>query len=150
MFFCLINLRVFFSLLKAASWYCTRFGFKHFLYQGTIFVLFWESSFHCHSLLNFKNFGLGLETGERNVVTHAVKQNNIVFVFKSALNPTNVEIGRALQAHGDCVKDVSFTVNDIEYLVERAIEHGAKVIKPVWQESDEHGYVKMATLQTVC
>jgi 4-hydroxyphenylpyruvate dioxygenase len=92
----------------------------------------------------------GLETGERNVVCHAVRQNKIIFVFKSALNPDDKEIGHSLSQHGDCVKDVSFSVNDIDYLVEKAKEHGAIIVKPVWQESDENGFVKMATLQTVC
>ena len=54
-----------------------------------------------------------------------------------------------MSQHGDCVKDVSFSVNDIDYLVDKAKEHGAVVVKPVWKESDENGYVKMATLQTV-
>ena len=91
----------------------------------------------------------GLETGERNVVCHAVKQNKIVFVFKSTLNPENKEIGASLSQHGDCVKDVSFSVNDIEYLVEKAKEHGAIIVKPIWLENDENGFVKMATIQTV-
>lgn len=108
---------------QAAAWYCARFGFSHYLYRG-------------------------LETGERNVVCHAVRQNKIIFVFKSALNPDDKEIGHSLSQHGDCVKDVSFSVNDIDYLVEKAKEHGAVIVKPVWQESDENGFVKMATLQT--
>ena len=43
---------------QAASHYCIRFGFKPFAYKG-------------------------LETGERKVACHAVKQNNTIFVFKS-------------------------------------------------------------------
>lgn len=108
---------------QAADWYCTRFGFKHFLYQG-------------------------LETGERNVVSHVIKQNNLVFVFKSALNPHNKEFGDLLSLHGDHVKDVSFTVNDLDHIVERAKQFGAKVVRDVWEESDESGSVRMATLQT--
>lgn len=108
---------------QAAAWYCTRFGFKHYLYQG-------------------------LETGERNVVSHVIKQDKIIFVFKSALNPNNKEISDELNAHGDYVKDISFSVNDIEYLVDRAKEHGAVVVKPVSLISDKQGFVKMATIKT--
>lgn len=108
---------------QAAAWYCSRFGFKHFLYRG-------------------------LETGERNVVSHVCKLNNIIFIFKSALNPNNKEMGDYLALHGDFVKDISFSVNDLDYLVKKARECGAKVVKDIWEESDEHGTVRMATLQT--
>ena len=43
---------------QAASHYCIRFGFSPFAYRG-------------------------LETGHRQVSCHAVKQNDIIFVFKS-------------------------------------------------------------------
>lgn len=109
---------------QAAGWYCTRFGFKHFLYQG-------------------------LETGERNVVKHVIKKNDIIFVFQSALNPNNTEFGDMLALHGDCVKDIAFSVVDLDYLVSVAKEHGAKVVRDIWEEKDETGVVKMATLQTV-
>lgn len=108
---------------QAASWYCTRFGFKHFLYQG-------------------------LETGNRDVVSHAVKQNNIIFVFQSALNPGNKEIADLLMQHGDHTKDIAFSVQDLEFLVKKARESGAKVVKDIWEETDENGSVKMAVLQT--
>lgn len=55
----------------------------------------------------------GLETGERNVVSHVIKMNKIIFVFQSALNPNNQEIGDLLKVHGDHVKDISFSVNDL-------------------------------------
>ena len=35
-----------------------------------------------------------------------------------------------------------------DYLVEKAKEHGAVIVKPVWQESDENGFVKMATIES--
>lgn len=108
---------------QAAGWYCTRFGFKHFLYKG-------------------------LETGERNVVCHAVKQNKIIFVFKSALNPGNKEIGEKLETHGDHVTDVAFSVNDLDSIVAKAVEKGAVVVNPIAELSDENGTVRQATLKT--
>lgn len=108
---------------QAADWYCTRFGFKHYLYKG-------------------------LETGERNVVEHVVKQNDIIFVFKTPLNPGNRELGESLIQHGDYVKDIAFSVVDLEYLVEKARECGAKIVKDIWSAKDEHGTVRMAVLQT--
>jgi predicted enzyme related to lactoylglutathione lyase len=47
------------------------------------------------------------------------------------------------------VKDVSFTVNNIEQVVEQAKAKGGKIVKDVWTEKDEHGSVKMACIQTV-
>lgn len=108
---------------QAAGWYCTRFGFKHYLYKG-------------------------LENGERNVVCHAIKQNKIVFVFKSALNPDNKEFGQKLELHGDHVMDVAFSVNDLDSIVARAVEQGAVVVSQIEEESDENGKIRKATLKT--
>ncbi len=44
---------------QAASYYCARLGFEHLAYKG-------------------------LETGERQVAAHVVKQGEAIFVFKSA------------------------------------------------------------------
>jgi len=74
--------------------------------------------------------------------------NKIKFIFKSALNPTNKEYGTLLEQHGDHVKDIAFSVNDLDAIVARAVQHGAKVVKEIWEESDENGKVRMATLQT--
>jgi 4-hydroxyphenylpyruvate dioxygenase len=90
----------------------------------------------------------GLETGERNIVSHVIKQNDIIFVFKSALNPGNDEFTEMLNKHGDCVKDVAFSVNDLKSIVEKARENGATVVKEIWEESDENGSVKMAVVQS--
>jgi 4-hydroxyphenylpyruvate dioxygenase len=90
----------------------------------------------------------GLETGERNIVCHAVKNNDIIFVFKSPLNPNDAESGAFLSKHGDFVKDVAFSVSDLDYIVEQAEKRGAKVVKPIWKESDENGSVRMAVVQS--
>uniref|UniRef100_A0A8C5FIV1 4-hydroxyphenylpyruvate dioxygenase n=1 Tax=Gadus morhua TaxID=8049 RepID=A0A8C5FIV1_GADMO len=78
---------------QAASFYCNKLGFEPVAYQG-------------------------LETGRRDVVSHVVKQGKILYVFSSALNPGNKEMGEHLIKHGDGVKDVAFTVEDCDYLVQ--------------------------------
>jgi len=108
---------------QAAGWYCTRFGFKHYLYRG-------------------------LETGDRNIVSHAIRQDKIIFVFKSALNPFNKDIGTRLEQHGDHVMDVAFSVNDLDAIVAKAVENGAKIVHPISEDSDENGKVRKATLST--
>ena len=91
----------------------------------------------------------GLETGHRDVVSHAVRLNDIIFVFQSALNPNNKEIGDLLSLRGDHTKDIAFSVQDLDYLIKKVKECGAKVVRDIWEETDENGIVRMATVQTV-
>lgn len=108
---------------QAASYYTTRMGFEDLAYQG-------------------------LETGSRKVVKHVVRQNKIVFVFVSAYEPGFHEIGDHLVKHGDGVKDVAFSVEDLDVIVKRAKERGASVVRDIWEERDEFGTVRMATVKT--
>lgn len=109
---------------QAASYYCTRMGFEPFAYKG-------------------------LETGSREIAAHVVKQNKIIFVFQSILNPDEPkEFGAHLVKHGDGVKDVAFEVEDLPAIFKRAVGRGALVVKEPWEESDENGTVKFAQVQT--
>ncbi|KAI8854055.1 Glyoxalase/Bleomycin resistance protein/Dihydroxybiphenyl dioxygenase [Chytridium lagenaria] len=108
---------------QAASFYTTRFGFEPLGYKG-------------------------LETGSRDVVSHAVKQNDIVFVFQSPLNPGNKAFDDFASKHGDGVKDVAFTVDDARGIYKKAVERGAKSIREPFEVSDENGTVVMSTVAT--
>ncbi|XP_027005736.2 4-hydroxyphenylpyruvate dioxygenase [Tachysurus fulvidraco] len=108
---------------QAASFYCNKLGFEPLAYRG-------------------------LETGSRDVVSHVVKQGKIIYVFSSALNPGNKEMGEHLVKHGDGVKDVAFTVEDCDFLVQKARERGAIILKEPHVLEDEFGSVKLAVLQT--
>ncbi|XP_017779322.1 PREDICTED: 4-hydroxyphenylpyruvate dioxygenase [Nicrophorus vespilloides] len=108
---------------QAASYYVTRLGFEPLAYKG-------------------------LETGSRKYAAHAVRQNKIVFVFVSAYEPNETSVGNHLLKHGDGVKDVAFAVEDLDNIVMYAKQKGAKVIKDIWEESDFHGKVRMAVIQT--
>uniref|UniRef100_A0A8C6NU51 4-hydroxyphenylpyruvate dioxygenase n=1 Tax=Nothobranchius furzeri TaxID=105023 RepID=A0A8C6NU51_NOTFU len=77
---------------QAASFYCDKMGFEPLAYKG-------------------------LETGSREVVSHAIRQDKIIFVFQSPLNPGNKEMGEHLIKHGDGVKDIAFQVEDCDFLV---------------------------------
>lgn len=72
---------------QAASFYCTRFGFERVAYRG-------------------------LETNDREVVSHVVRQDKIFLVLQSPLNPDEVEMNSHIAKHGDGVKDVAFSVDD--------------------------------------
>lgn len=108
---------------QAASYYVTRMGFEPFAYRG-------------------------LETGSRQVCSHAVKQNRIIFVFESALNPGNQEMGGHLVAHGDGVKDIAFEVEDLDGIMAMAKKRGAVIVKDVWEEKDDSGTVRFGKVQT--
>lgn len=51
--------------------------------------------------------------------------------------------------HGDFVKDVAFKVENLDYILEYARKQGAEVVRDLWEEKDEYGVVRMATLKTV-
>jgi len=108
---------------QSASYYCTRLGFEPFAYRG-------------------------LETGSRTVCSHAVKQNQIVYVFESALLPDNQEMGTHLVKHGDGAKDVAFTVKDLDVIVKVAKQRRAAIVRDIWEEKDEGGVVRMAQVKT--
>ncbi|KRT85784.1 hypothetical protein AMK59_832, partial [Oryctes borbonicus] len=104
---------------QAASFYITRLGFTPLGYKG-------------------------LETGSRKYAYHAVKQNRIILVFVSPYEPNEEEIGHHLVKHGDGVKDVAFSVENLERIVARAKEKGATIIRDIWEESDFNGTVRFA------
>lgn len=108
---------------QAASYYCDKMGFEPVAYKG-------------------------LETGSREVVSHVIRQDKIIFAFESPLNPGNEEMGEHMIKHGDGVKDVAFQVEDCDHLIKTAKERGAVVIKGPWVEQDSHGSVKYAVVQT--
>jgi len=108
---------------QAASYYTTRLGFEPYAYQG-------------------------LETGNRKFARHVVKQNKIIFVFVSAYDPYDTVIGNHLVKHGDGAKDVAFEVEELDIIVKKAKEQGAVFVKDAWEESDEFGSVRFATVKT--
>jgi 4-hydroxyphenylpyruvate dioxygenase len=70
-------------------------------------------------------------------------------VFQSSLITDNQEYGEHLVRHGDGVKDVAFSVYNLEHVIEQVRANGGKIVKDIWTETDEHGSVKMACIQTV-
>ncbi|KAJ1998050.1 hypothetical protein H4R26_005606 [Coemansia thaxteri] len=107
---------------QAAAYYIIHFGFHYIGYQG-------------------------LETGHREVASHAVGNGDLVFVFQSALRPGNKEITEFLGLHGDGVRNVAFAVDDARECYRLAVAKGATAIKEPWTESDEHGEVVMSTIR---
>lgn len=57
-------------------------------------------------------------------------------------------MGDHLVKHGDGVKDIAFTVEDCDFLVQKARERGAIIIKEPHTLEDKHGKVRLAVVQT--
>lgn len=108
---------------QAATYYCVNMGFEPLAYRG-------------------------LETGNRDMVSHVVKQNKIIFEFCSQLNPEPNSLSDHLIRHGDGVKIIAFDVEDLEFIVETARQRGGKILQEIREETDEFGSVKTALIQT--
>eukprot|EP00794_Sanderia_malayensis_P014029 gene14029-15488_t len=114
------------NAMQAASFYCTRMGFEPFAYKG-------------------------LETGSRQVCSHAVKQDKIIFVFESAYEPggeITQTMGKHMTKHGDGVKDIAFEVEDCVNIYKKAVERGAVSISEPREDKDEDGSVVLASVKT--
>lgn len=105
---------------QAAAHYCVHFGFTPFAYKG-------------------------LETGSRDVASHVIKLNDIVFEFQSPLKPEYPVAHTAhLAKHGDAIKVVAFAVEDIEAIVQTAKNAGAQIVQDVEEEFGNGSSVKTA------
>ncbi|KFP83388.1 4-hydroxyphenylpyruvate dioxygenase, partial [Apaloderma vittatum] len=110
---------------QAASYYCNKLGFEELAYRG-------------------------LETGSREVVSHVIKQDwEMATTEQSTSALALVEMGEHLVKHGDGVKDIAFEVEDCDFIVQKAKERGAVVVKEPWVEEDKFGKVKFAVIPTL-
>ena len=80
----------------------------------------------------------GLETGSRERGSYVMEQGNARFVFTDAHTPDS-EIARFCSLHGDGVKAIALTVNDVEAAIHETKERGATVLKQPTAEEDENG-----------
>jgi 4-hydroxyphenylpyruvate dioxygenase len=125
---------------QAASYYNTLFGFATVAYKG-------------------------LETGSRYFTSHVVANGDVRFVFTSPIrsfvhlpkdepispedNSLLKEMHDHLERHGDAVKDVSFEVDDVDAVYNRALSGGARSIQePTVIHDKQHGSVKTAVICT--
>ncbi len=122
---------------QAASYYVTRFGFRHIAYAG-------------------------LETGSRNIVAHVISNGGAIFLLKAPLRAVHAvekgtseceqhslaEIHEHLSKHGDAVKDVAFEVDDARAVYRRAIDNGAISVQEPTTLKDDLGEVTTASIST--
>ncbi|WLR61851.1 4-hydroxyphenylpyruvate dioxygenase [Guptibacillus hwajinpoensis] len=107
---------------QASHYFCKAFGFTPVAYSG-------------------------LETGDREKVSYVLQQNNIRLVLSGALS-NNHPIAEFVKLHGDGVKDIALTVENVDSAYKEATERGAIELSPPKEYKDEHGVVKMAVIGT--
>jgi 4-hydroxyphenylpyruvate dioxygenase len=107
---------------QAAYWFSRALGFRRTAYAG-------------------------LETGVRDRSSQVLEQGRVRFVLTAALHGRS-EIARHVADHGDGVKVVALRVPDAELAYRVAVRRGARGLREPWEESDQHGSVRMATIAT--
>lgn len=89
----------------------------------------------------------GLETGSRDRVSHVLEQGRIRLVLTGTLTGSD-EIAAHHHRHGDGVRSIALSVPDAAAAYEHAVAHGARGVRTPYEESDEHGRVVLASVQT--
>jgi 4-hydroxyphenylpyruvate dioxygenase len=107
-----------------------------------------QASYFFTHALGFRHTAYaGLETGIRDRASHVLEQGRIRFVLTSPLLGTS-EIARHVAQHGDGVRVIALSVPDAEHAYRYAVRHGARGVREPWEESDDHGTVRMSTIAT--
>jgi 4-hydroxyphenylpyruvate dioxygenase len=89
----------------------------------------------------------GLETGARDHVSHVLEQGRIRLVLTGTLSGDD-PIGEHHKRHGDGVHSIALSVPDAAAAYEHAVAHGARGIETPYERSDEHGSVRLASIET--
>jgi 4-hydroxyphenylpyruvate dioxygenase len=107
---------------QAAHFYKTAFGFQSLAYAGP-------------------------ETGLKDKVSYAVRQNKLTFVFTTALRINN-EIADHVYKHGDGIKVLALKVNDAKDAWEQTTSRGGKSYMEPTILKDENGQVVISGIHT--
>lgn len=104
-----------------------------------------------HYYQSVYGFGLvafrGLETGDKEMVSYVLRQNDVVFVLDSPLGPES-SMNDHLRIHGDGVIDIAFEVDDAGKAWEYTTSKGAKsAMEPVTVE-DGRGKAVLSSIHT--
>jgi 4-hydroxyphenylpyruvate dioxygenase len=103
--------------------------------------------FYAHALGFRETAYAGLETGVRDRTSHVLEQGRIRLVLTGALTPDH-EIGIHQAKHGDGVKVIALSVPDVTHAYREATTRGATGVREPWEETDEHGTIRLAQIET--
>ncbi|HUE26758.1 MAG TPA: 4-hydroxyphenylpyruvate dioxygenase [Solirubrobacteraceae bacterium] len=89
----------------------------------------------------------GLETGSRGSVSHVLEQGRIRLVVTGTLTGDD-RIAEHHKRHGDGVQAIALSVPDAAAAYEHAVANGARGIETPYEVTDEHGAVRLASVET--
>jgi 4-hydroxyphenylpyruvate dioxygenase len=89
----------------------------------------------------------GLETGDRDSVSHVLEQGRIRFVLTGTLS-SSTPIAREHAKHGDGVKAIALSVPDVDHAYREAVARGAIGVTEPYDLEDSHGRVRVAETAT--
>src|SRR5687767_15924451 len=90
----------------------------------------------------------GLETKVRDRASYVMQQNDIRFVLTAPLTPDG-EIAEHVHKHGDGVKDIAFSVDDVESAWRETTSRGAEsVLEPTELDGGEDGVLRKSAVRT--
>jgi 4-hydroxyphenylpyruvate dioxygenase len=89
----------------------------------------------------------GLETGQRDHVSHVLEQGEIRLVLTGTLR-ADTEIAEHQARHGDGIKFIALAVPDVDHAYREATSRGARGLAEPHDIEDEHGKVRIADVAT--
>lgn len=89
----------------------------------------------------------GLETGNRDTTSYAIRQNRVNFILTTPLTADHPS-AEHIKTHGDGVYDIAFQVEDADHAFNEAVKRGASVAMEPHDWNDENGSVRRAAIHT--
>ena len=89
----------------------------------------------------------GLETGTRDRTSYLLTQGNIRLVLTTPMSGDS-DIAEFCRVHGDGVKDIGLTVEDVNRAYYESVERGGRPVTEPFDLSDELGTVRVAAIAT--
>lgn len=107
-----------------------------------------QASYYYHRGFGFDVVGFkGLETGNRDHVSYALKQDHVAIVLTGTLKG-GTDISKHVEKHGDGVKSVGMRTRDVHKAWETAVSRGAVSVQEPTEVVDEHGTYISASVRT--
>ena len=121
--------------------------------QGTDYVEFYvgnakQAAHYYKSAFGFQALAYsGPETGNRETVSYAVRQNKLTFVFTTALRPDH-PVAAHVHLHGDGVKVLALRVDDAVSAWKETTDRGGRSCQEPTTLSDQWGEVTLSGIHT--
>lgn len=105
-----------------------------------------QASYYFQRAFNFAEVAFrGLETGDRDRVSHVLQQGEIRLVLTGALC-SDSEVAREQAKHGDGVKVIALSVPNVDDAYREATERGAAGLAEPYEITDAHGRARIADI----